>query len=246
MVDMKEKEDETEEIVEKETETEPVTTPRKRKRVADLDSDDYERVLIGFTKSQLAKLTETAKKRDVSRGVIIREFVRGLPKTPTKPTETESEKETEQKSISDEDLTELFNACEDFFGSFRTTGDEGFFVLFANQEWKLNQLTDSQYIVVLSYLKRGYDGFFEKPTKATFATWISELHPTDDQFSLALYMLDSEYDFTDADLEKSVKEHNREYEELKKSKEKSEEQEEKEATGESALETEKPSEKSSE
>lgn len=204
------KQEEPEEIEETEEPEGLVIKKRKMKRVANLDKDDYERVLIGFTRGQLKKLTDIAEKRDVSRGAIVRELVKGLPE---KPTETDSEQKTETP-VSDEDLAELLNACQNFFGGFNTTGDAGFFMRFAENGWKLNQLTDSQYVMVLSYLKTGYDGFMEKPETETFLEWINELSPSKDQKKLAKYTIENGVEFSNEDLEKTVKDLNSEIEKL--------------------------------
>jgi hypothetical protein len=182
----------------------------KTKRISNLDENEQlVRAIISLPEDTFKKLGKEAYERGVSKASIIRDLLNKHFAEAEKPA-----KPNPEAIINDEELEALINEAQTFWGGFQTVGEKGFFTKFEAEKWKFSDLTDEQFIALCSYLKKGYDGFSEKPSVEEFVGFIEELNATEEQSELLKLILEHDAELTNEDAKKTIADLTAEIEQL--------------------------------
>lgn len=164
------------------------------KQLPDLDdgTDVMVTSTIQFTEEMYKDLGVIAVKKGVSRASIIRELLKDYI--------AKAKKEQANKTsptISNKELQAVLDGSKGFFGGVDVNKImDGF----DQHDWKLNELTDSQFYDVCQWLRAGYEAIKNQMSVDEVTTVIEKrLEPTEEQSELLTYYLDDKFTFDDND-----------------------------------------------
>jgi hypothetical protein len=93
----------------------------------------------------------------------------------------------ERVKIDDSALKRVLDRCSTFFGGFEIDGEGGFVSVFGSQDWKLKDLTSTQWAIVLDKLIAGWKGYDDKPSEEDWLAKFEELEPSEEQLENLRY-----------------------------------------------------------
>jgi len=150
------------------------------KRVPDLDQDEeMVQSLVLIPEKYMKKLNGLALIKDVSKGAVVREALKGYFEKQERIIET-----PKGSKVSDEVIEEILKECTTYWGNFEIEGRDGFIALAKERGVSLKDLTEEQFERVAEKLEVGYKGYASTPSIDEFIGKLSELEPTEKQKDL--------------------------------------------------------------